>query len=185
MQSTTLPAAGIPLVPPIVQPPLPAVAPLPLSEAGKPEIPEVQANWHVHKAGLDAEAAARAGGTDPQAAAALMDAVVGGPTIAGARLPPINGAFILILPLIQQVCGKSDPLNNESGQMMVMAYALVHPEITWRSLRDPSQLSSFEDAVWQFASRLNVDDLRTAYQWINSEVERMRSDAEDKEVGKP
>lgn len=182
MQPTTLPAAGIPLVPPIVQPQLPAV---PLPEGGKPQIPEIQANWHIHKAGLEAEAAARASGTDPQAAASLLDAVVGGPTIAGLQLPPINGAFILLLPLIQQVCGKSDPLNNESGQMMAMAYALVHPDIAWRSLRDATQLSAFEEAVWQFASRLNVDDLRKAYQWINSEIERMRSDAEDKEVGKP
>lgn len=182
-------------LPPISLTPRTAAAPAelpcelpPAPVTDKPSISELQANWHVYKAGLDAERKAmEEGPVEGDVAATLLQAATGGKVIGNVTWPPIHGAFILLLPMLHKASQGHEMLSSDAGTVFVMAYALQHPVKAFELLQTGSaeeRQMHLAREVFAFGAGFDLDELKQLNGWITAELGRLNAEAEAKEVGK-
>jgi hypothetical protein len=151
--------------------------------ADKPQISEINANWHVHEKCIEAQTEARNQGCEPGSATALLDGAVG-LTVEGVNFPAMSGGLVLALTRLNELTSKSTVLQDTSSELAAIAYVLYDTKAFWRMARQ-ADVAALEDAVFEFMSRFSLGALRQITGWINTEYARLRGDAEDKQVGKP
>lgn len=151
----------------------------------KPTITQLQANWQIHIAGIQAEKAAREQGAAPGEIATLLDAASGGIIVAGLVFPPIHSAFMLMLSKVEALTKTKPALATEMNNLAALALILHSPRQAWAMLRDSTAEAAdlFEAAVIEFAMQLTLADLRALMAWVATEMERLKDQGEN--AGKP
>lgn len=147
----------------------------------KPTITQREANWHVHKAGLEASQAAAAAGVTPEIAGQLLDAAAG-LTVQGRNgpinFPPITAAFMMLLPRLSKCRETCPSFANESGVLAATAYLLGDQEGAWQALRADPSGGAFESAAFEFSSQFGLAALKQIGQWLTVQMEAIQDDEE-------
>jgi hypothetical protein len=153
----------------------------------KPTISELEANWHVHIAGIISEKKARSGGVSEADADTLLDAASGGRIIGGVKFPPISAGFMMLMAKANTIATKIPELANSGmdtdlGHMGALGLIMHSPELSWTMMKQPNGERLFADAVIEFAMQFNLGDFKQLVEWIVEEMKRLQSASSE---GKP